>query len=731
MEKNFLFLKSLKSWHHSITGKITQFVLAGIVIAFITGACASWSLINTISWQQWVHRANANAQIMTYIVRNIYTNVYIETNEHEQIDRIVSENKIGDEESVIQTGYVPVDVLALVSTQTHNSTWLFVTDARQQFSGISNTQDTPTLQIHFQDSSSPAKVLAKYYVGFATIDGQTVFVSAVPIVSPSGKLLGSFVSSIGNKHELYVAYHAMLKKGAFTLLLILLGTLALVTLFMRRRFRAVPQLVTSLTRIAQEETEFVTPYLEQDDEIGRLAAAIEKLRVAMVERDYLQKFQDMSRKMEHMAHHDALTGLPNRTRFSQVLEDRIEQANAGQMRFNLMLIDLDNFKPVNDTFGHKVGDDVLIEVAARLQKVLGPLDIVSRQGGDEFAVLQYIHHDNDQEGEALATKIIQALSTPFHWGQHAFALSCSIGITASPLQGDNASTLMINADLALYASKDNGRNCFHFYLEGMSMAHTSSIFISQEIISGIENDEFELYYQPIVDIRDDTTCGYEALIRWNHPRKGLIYPDEFIPDAERSGLIVPLGEWILRSACQAASKWPERIKVAVNISAFQLYSNSVVQVIKDALKQSGLPARRLEVEITESEKLNQSMALPVLQTIHRLGVSIAIDNLGTGYAALDYLLIYPFSRIKISRSLIMRLEQDNASKYLIDMLVHFAHKYEMSVTAEGVETVKQRDILREIACQNVQGYYYSRPVPEKDVLLSFAHEIEMEVCHDQ
>lgn len=409
MVKHLFSLKSIKGWHHSIAAKITQFLLAGIIIAFATGAFTRWNLIDSFSYQQWVHQAEANAQIATYIVRNVYTTVSVEADNSRQISRIVSEHKLGDADSIIQTGYNPVDELALASVQTHNPTRLFMYQLGEGLKGISNT-----------------------------IDGKERFISAVPILTPSGEFLGSIVSSIGNKSELYAAYDAVLKKSSIILALMLLGTLVLVTVFMRRLFRPVPQLINALTRIAQEETNHSTPYLDKDDEIGRLAGAIEKLRIAMVERNYLQHMQDMSRKLEHMAHHDSLTGLPNRTAFGIALEDRINEVNQGENRFNLLVIDLDNFKPVNDTFGHKAGDDVLGGVAQRLNLLLGQEDVATRQGGNESAVLQHVEHDNVQEGEALAMRIVRALSAPFSWGNHVFSISCSIGITAAPAQGTNA-----------------------------------------------------------------------------------------------------------------------------------------------------------------------------------------------------------------------------------------------------------------------------------------------------
>ncbi|QMF21135.1 EAL domain-containing protein [Citrobacter freundii] len=730
MATSLFSLKAIKGWQHSITGKITQFLLAGIIIAFGAGAFTSWSLIDNFSYQQWVQRAEANAQIMTYIIRSVYTTVSVETRDTGQISRIVSDRQLGDTDSIIQTGYNPVDVLALASAQTHNPTWMFLYTPDKGFVGINNKSEEGDGVISFA-GRLPRDVLVNDYIGFAQINGEACFISAVPVLTPSGEILGSLISSIGKKSDLYAAYDAMLKKSSIIFVLILLATLTLVTLFMRRLFRPVPLLINSITRIAREETDSVTPYLDQDDEIGHLASAIEKLRVAMKERGYLQRMHEMSQKMEHMAHHDSLTGLPNRVSFGLALDKRVSEVQQAEKPFNLLLIDLDNFKPVNDTFGHKAGDEVLINVAQRLQLLLGPNDMVARLGGDEFAILQQVSDNAVKEANRLAKRILRALSTPFSWSTHTFSISCSIGITSAPYQGNNTSTLMINADLAMYASKHHGRGCFHFFEDGMVMKQSHSLFINQEIIDGIDNEQFELYYQPIVNLQDETVHGYESLIRWNHPTKGLIYPDYFINIAESSGLIVRLGEWVIRQSCAVAAKWPEHIRIAVNVSANQLHSPGLVDVIKEALRTSQLSANRLEIEITESEKLDQSIALPVLKEIRAMGIDIAMDDLGTGYAALDYLLVYPFTRIKIARTLIDKLEQDNASQYLIVMLIQFAQKYNISVTAEGVETPLQRNILRKIKCQHVQGYFFSYPLRERDVLSAFADEaLAEEVMHD-
>lgn len=718
-------LKIIKSWQRSISGKITQFLLIGIAASFTIGAFNSWNLIDGFFYQQWKQNADSNAQIITYIIRNIYSNTSITTNESGQITQIISEKPLGDDVSILVSGYNPVDALAIASLQTHDMTWLFLYTPEKGFVGIDNNSDQYNENISFT-GHLPLDTLSSYYVGFAKIGNQEHFISAIPILTPSGKILGSLISSIGTKDELNTSYNKMLKKNIISFVLIFFVTLVLVTIFVRSLFRPIPILIKTITNISREETNCVIPYLDLDNEIGNLAVAIEILRVAMKERNYLQHQHEMSQKMEYIAHHDFLTALPNRLSFGLELDNRVSKYLEEGKQFNLLMIDLDNFKPVNDTFGHKAGDELLIRVAQRLQVLLEPDDIVARLGGDEFAVLQSVKNNATKEARYLSESIIQTLNTPFTWNGNNFSINCSIGIVTVPHHGNNALTLMINADLAMYASKHHGRGCFHFFEEGMIMKQAHNVFINQEIINGIGNEEFEIHYQPIVNLKDKSIYGYESLIRWNHPTKGLIYPESFIHIAENSGTISQLGEWVIGRSCETAAKWSETLNVSVNISACQIHSPGLVGVIKSALFNSQLSAERFEIEITESEKLVKDIALPVLEELRDLGINIAIDHLGSGYAALDYLLTYPFTRIKISKELTNKLGENNGSKYLIMMLIQFAEKFNIEITAVGVETVQQKNFLKDIGCKNAQGYFFSRPLCEQQVLSFFTNELTEE-----
>lgn len=720
MEKKHYLIKKMREWNFSISGKITHFVLVSIVIAFFIGACGNWIFIKKFTYQQWVNRAEVNAQIITYVVRNIYTTVSVETSPDRHISRIVSTHLIGDPESVIETGFNPVDVLSLASQQTYNPIWLFSNTSQQGFVGMSDNSLIAEGTISIDGDNTP-DALTKYYVGFAKINGEEWFISAVPIFTPAGDFLGTLVSSIGTKKEIYAAYHNVLKQSFVFLLIILIAALILVTFIIRRFFKPVPLLINAITDISDEKTDQVTPCLEYEDEIGLLARAIEKLRLAMVERGYLQRMHEMLQQIEFMALHDSLTQLPNREAFRTELKKRTYRAVHQNARFNLLFLDLDNFKPVNDTFGHGAGDKVLEGVAARIRALLKENDFAARLGGDEFAIIQSVAVENRSEAIHLSEQIISAIAAPFTFGKNKFSVGCSIGIAEITENEviDDFSAHMINADLALYTSKYNGRNCYHFYTKGMKMNASDNVFINQEIILGIENNEFELKYHPVINLNDMQIIGYEALIRWNHPEKGLLYPEQFIHAAEKSGVISRLGEWVIHESSSAVAKWPEKVSVSVNISAYQIHRPGLVEIIKEALHQNRLTFNRFEIEITDSERLNPDIALPVLNELRDLGIAITMDDLGTGYAALDYLLIYPFTRVKISNALISKIEQDSSSAHLVNMLIQFAAERGIQVIAEGVEAKEQCEILRQISCQYVQGYIFSLPVNEQDVLATF------------
>ncbi|TDX20595.1 MULTISPECIES: EAL domain-containing protein [Buttiauxella] len=710
-------------WYHSITGKVAIYLMLGILIAYGVGSGAGLFEVNRISHEQWFKQASTNSQITSYIIRNIYTSVTVKSNHEGQVISIESERPLCDDETVIQTGFDPADMLTLVSTQTHNPTWLLLYDKNKGFT------DTQTVQkITAVDDTANGAALEKYYQGFVSIGGKEYFVGSIPIVNPSGELIGAVVSSIGERNALFATHNQLLKNTLLMLILILGFTVVVVNWLVRNLFRPVPRLVQAVTLIADEQTDQVTPFQNQEDEIGELAKAIEKLRVAMVDRGYLQRMQEMAQKMEYMAHHDSLTLLPNRVAYRNSIDDRLIRLRTEGCIFNLLLIDLDNFKPVNDTYGHVVGDELLVESATRLTDLLNDGDMAIRLGGDEFAILQRINKDSISEAETLARRVLEALNQPFTCSGHTFSISCSIGISCAPRHGNTREDLFTHADLALYTSKSFGRNCFHFYSHGMTMNPSNNLLFSQEIEDGIRNNEFFLHYQKITSLGNYAIEGYEALVRWQHPTRGLLQPHHFISVSEDIGLITRLGEWLIRSACMDAANWPTAKTVAVNVSPHQLRSPRILDIIRNALQESGLDPTRLEIEITGSEQLDREIILPALNAIQALGVGIVLDEFGTGFATLDYLIIFPFSHIKIARSLIDVLDKCEDSQVLVGMLVRYALQRGLKVTAKGVETQQQYEFLASLGGEEitVQGYYFSRAVENASVVAELELELELE-----
>lgn len=454
-------------WYHSITGKVAIYLMLGVLIAYSVGSGAGFFEVKRISQTQWFKQAATNSQITSYIIRNIYTSVAVKSNSEGQVVSIESERPLWDDESVIQTGFNPADMLTLVSTQTHNPTWLLYYDDKH---GFIDTQTQQQVTIT-DDNKGPGFALKEYYRGFATVGCKEYFVGSIPIVNLSGKLLGAVVTSIGERDALLEIHNQLLNHTLLILVLILGATVVVVNWLVRNLFRPVPRLIQAVSSIADEKTDQVTPFQSQEDEIGELARAIEKLRVAMVERGYLQRMQEMALKMEYMAHHDSLTLLPNRVAYRNSIDGRLVKVKTEGTLFNLLLIDLDNFKPVNDTYGHVVGDELLVESATRLSTLVSSGDTAIRLGGDEFAILQQVNCNQISEAEALANKVLHALNAPFNCSGHTFAISSSIGISCAPQHGQTREDLFAHADLALYTSKNFGRNCFHFYANGMTMNH--------------------------------------------------------------------------------------------------------------------------------------------------------------------------------------------------------------------------------------------------------------------
>jgi diguanylate cyclase (GGDEF)-like protein len=423
-------------------------------------------------------------------------------------------------------------------------------------------------------------------------------------------------------------------------------------------------------------------------------------------------------KIAHMAHHDSLTDLANRVLLNERLESALAAFRSGE-KLAVHHLDLDQFKAVNDTFGHPAGDKLLKIVAERLRGLVRATDTIARMGGDEFVVLQAPIAD-PTEASALAQSIIELLSEPYDLDGHQAVVGASIGIAVSPGDGSSCDSLLRNADLALYRAKADGRGTFRFFEPVMDLQMQTRRTMEQDLRKALPAGQFELYYQAVVNVASNEIRGFEALIRWNHPERGMIAPATFIPLAEEIGFIVPLGEWVIRQACVAAAKWPEDIHVAVNISAVQFRGPDLLKVIVSALAASGLHPARLELEITETVLLHSKEAtLAVLHQLRALGVRIAMDDFGTGYSSLTYLQCFPFDKIKIDRSFVKDVTENKGSLNIVRAVAALANGMGMTTTAEGVETQEQLDRIAAEGCTEMQGFLFSRPIPEREIERTF------------
>src|SRR5580704_2587388 len=418
----------------------------------------------------------------------------------------------------------------------------------------------------------------------------------------------------------------------------------------------------------------------------------------------------------HLARHDVLTGLANRAEFNEKLEEAGKRLKRGDAAITIMMLDLDRFKAVNDMFGHPAGDELLVEVGRRLKSTLRETDLLARLGGDEFAIIQE-GGDSQHEGAiALALRINNAIAEPFDLGGFEVNVGTSIGIAMAPEHGTEPEGLLKSADLALYATKAQGRNDFRIYQSGMLESATSQQLAESELRDAIAEERFELHYQPVVDVATRQICGVEALIRWRHPVKGLVGPDQFIPLAESSGLIAPIGEWILQRACADAAKWPAHIRLAINISAVQLKKGNLFEIILCALVESGLEPERLELEITETSLLeNQEAHLATIHQLKNLGITLALDDFGTGYSSVTYLTTFPFDKIKIDRSFTHGVLERRDYAAVVSSVLALAKGLDKLTTVEGIETEEQFEYMRIAGVDLAQGYLFSRAVPASEI----------------
>ena len=413
--------------------------------------------------------------------------------------------------------------------------------------------------------------------------------------------------------------------------------------------------------------------------------------------------------------HDPLTGLPNRAMLAERIAQTLNDVRRQRRPAAMLYLDLDRFKQVNDTLGHACGDALLRGVADRLRANVRTSDIVARLGGDEFAVIQ-MPISGEDEVRSLAQRLIGAISEPYDLAGHRIMIGASIGVAFAPADTADADELMQMADLALYRAKSDGRGTFCFFERGMDAKLQARRLLEADLRHAVAAGEFELHYQPLVALSSGGISGFEALVRWRHPERGIIPPGEFIPVAEETGLIVPIGAWVLRQACAEAASWPTSVSVAVNVSAVQFRGDHIVAAVFDALAAAGLAPGRLELEITETALLADADA--TLATLHHLrafGVRIAMDDFGTGYSSLSYLRSFPFDKIKIDQSFVRDIETSMDCKAIVRAVTGLGENLGIPTTAEGVETVQQLDQLRAEGCDLVQGYYFSRPVPAERV----------------
>jgi diguanylate cyclase (GGDEF)-like protein len=416
-------------------------------------------------------------------------------------------------------------------------------------------------------------------------------------------------------------------------------------------------------------------------------------------------------RITHLAKYDDLTGLANRNQFRERINGMLAAMHKRKNHVAIHLIDLDRFKTINDTLGHPIGDKLLKEVASRLKTVIRPGDMITRFGGDEFVVLQ-IGTERYQDAKWLAERLARTLKDPFDIDGHRIDIGASIGIAMAPMDGVDADQLLKKADMALYAAKNGGGGDHRFFALEMEEAAQERRALELDLREALTSEQFDLYFQPLVDLRSGRVTTCEALMRWRHPRRGMVPPSIFIPIAEETGLIITLGEWALQRACYEAAKWPKSVKVAVNLSPVQFRDRGLALQVVSALAKSGLPAQRLELEVTERLLLEDSDGtLTVMEQLKNLGVSISLDDFGTGYSSLNYLRKFPFQKIKIDQSFIAGLGEERDAQAIIGAVAGLGASLDKTVVAEGIETEEQLKQVKMHGCHEGQGHFFGEPMP--------------------
>ena len=443
------------------------------------------------------------------------------------------------------------------------------------------------------------------------------------------------------------------------------------------------------------------------------------LQLEALSKELEEKVEERTREIYEIESSDDLTGLVNRRRFESVVTAMMEECEQDNTEISVILIDLDRFKMINDNYGHSFGDLLVKEFAYILKKLVNEKSVVSRQGGDEFAIVTRGLKDNTYPKE-LAEKILKKLISPIRLNNQNIYVTCSIGVSMYPRDGESYEDIIRGADLAMYNSKSIGRNTYSFYEEDMIKSNSKRITLERELHKAIEKSEFILHYQPQIDTVDKKVIGLEALIRWNHPKQGIISPFHFIPIAEETGLIGTIGEWVLETACMKMKKWHDmgfdKVKIGVNISAYQFQQENFVEIVSKVLLKTKLEPRYLDLEITENIPMkNEIDVITKLKKLKRLGIQVSMDDFGTGYSSLSYLRRLPIDTLKIPREFIIEIKPYDDKKNIIEAIIAIAQKLELSIIAEGVENEMQLDFLKSKNCNLIQGFFFSKPLAESDV----------------
>jgi diguanylate cyclase (GGDEF)-like protein len=507
--------------------------------------------------------------------------------------------------------------------------------------------------------------------------------------------------------------------------IILLFSLGLSSILASRFQRIVTEPVIAMATIMREVSDtkdyskrvpsFIT------DEMGQLADRFNEMLSEIERRD--KDLLEHQNQLNQMANYDILTTLPNRALFYDRLDHALRRAARSGEKLAVIFVDLDDFKNINDTYGHLTGDLLLMETASRLASVTRAGDTLARLGGDEFIIILQDIKTSENALE-VARKHLKNLFEPYHVDNKRLFVSSSIGVAIYPEHGTTAEFLVKNADAAMYVAKDKGKNNVEVFSDSINSKYLESMILSNDLHRALEQGEFELHYQPRINLARNSWASAEALIRWNHPDLGRIPPDKFIPLAEKNGMILPIGEWVLREACRQLHQWHiqgfELPRISVNISPLQLQRQDLLGIVRDALSSNNLSAQALELEIVESALIEDSgRSISILKELQEIGVKISIDDFGTGYSSLSYLRSLPVDILKIDRSFMVNIQESVHDQRIITAIFAMALGLGLEVVTEGIESVEQEQILKEHCCQEVQGYYYARPMPSAELLLFY------------